>query len=191
MKTSVGDHCFSLVEYPLEDEEEEAEEEIVRKETMAEQDEVMLTSLQSERIVTLWYYEGRSEQGRRRRRRGQNAASEREHEQNEEADQSIQFQRTSLTNVQQSVSSTHSLSTIMLAAILPPSLSQDRETFVEQTPRAVFSDNVTQWAIFDAYNEDYDLQVRPSGTGICTKERIPFVAESQREGAQEELAEEG
>ena len=30
---------------------------------------------------------------------------------------------------------------------------------MEQTPRAVFSDNVTQWSIFDAYNEDYDLQV--------------------------------
>ncbi|CAF4140610.1 unnamed protein product [Adineta steineri] len=35
---------------------------------------------------------------------------------------------------------------------------RDRETFVEQTPRAVFSDNVSQWAIFDAYNEDFDLQ---------------------------------
>ncbi|CAF0780705.1 unnamed protein product [Adineta ricciae] len=35
---------------------------------------------------------------------------------------------------------------------------RDRETFVEQTPRATFSDNVSQWAIFDAYNEDYDLQ---------------------------------
>ena len=31
---------------------------------------------------------------------------------------------------------------------------------MEQTPRAAFSDNVTQWAIFDAYNEDYDLQLK-------------------------------
>ena len=37
---------------------------------------------------------------------------------------------------------------------------QDRETFVEQTPRATFSDNVSQWSIFDAYNEDFDHQVK-------------------------------
>jgi dynein intermediate chain 1 len=37
---------------------------------------------------------------------------------------------------------------------------QDRETFVEQTPRAIFSDNVSQWSIFDAYNEDFDQQVK-------------------------------
>ncbi|CAF3871249.1 unnamed protein product [Rotaria magnacalcarata] len=35
---------------------------------------------------------------------------------------------------------------------------RDRETFVEQTPRAVVSDNVSQWSIFDAYNEDFDQQ---------------------------------
>ncbi len=39
-------------------------------------------------------------------------------------------------------------------------LFKDRETFVEQTPRAPFSDNVSQWSIFDAYNEDYDQQVK-------------------------------
>lgn len=37
---------------------------------------------------------------------------------------------------------------------------QDRETFVEQTPRAAFSDNASQWSIFDAYNEDFDHQVK-------------------------------
>lgn len=37
---------------------------------------------------------------------------------------------------------------------------KDRETFVEQTPRAIFSDNVSQWSIFDAYNEDFDQQVK-------------------------------
>jgi hypothetical protein len=37
---------------------------------------------------------------------------------------------------------------------------QDRETFVEQTPRATFGDNVSQWSIFDAYNEDFDQQVK-------------------------------
>jgi hypothetical protein len=37
--------------------------------------------------------------------------------------------------------------------------SKDRETFVEQTPRAVFTDNVSQWSIFDSYNEDFDQQV--------------------------------
>jgi hypothetical protein len=37
---------------------------------------------------------------------------------------------------------------------------KDRETFVEQTPRAGFSDNVNQWTIFDAYNEDFDQQVK-------------------------------
>ncbi len=40
------------------------------------------------------------------------------------------------------------------------SLSKDRETFVEQTARAAFSDNASQWSIFDAYNEDYDQQVK-------------------------------
>jgi len=37
---------------------------------------------------------------------------------------------------------------------------KDRETFVEQTPRVIFTDNVSQWSIFDAYNEDFDQQVR-------------------------------
>ncbi|CAF1266610.1 unnamed protein product [Adineta steineri] len=35
---------------------------------------------------------------------------------------------------------------------------RNRETFVEQTPRAVFTDNVSQWSIFDAYNEDFEQQ---------------------------------
>ncbi|CAF4589823.1 unnamed protein product [Rotaria sp. Silwood1] len=35
---------------------------------------------------------------------------------------------------------------------------QDRETFVEQTPRASLSDNVSQWSIYDAYNEDFEQQ---------------------------------
>jgi len=39
-------------------------------------------------------------------------------------------------------------------------LYKDRETFVEQIPRAVFSDNISQWSIFDAYNEDFDQQVK-------------------------------
>ncbi|CAF0920781.1 unnamed protein product [Rotaria sordida] len=36
--------------------------------------------------------------------------------------------------------------------------SRDRETFVEQTPRATISDNVSQWSICDAYNEDFEQQ---------------------------------
>ncbi|CAF3422901.1 unnamed protein product [Rotaria socialis] len=36
--------------------------------------------------------------------------------------------------------------------------SRDRETFVEQTPRASFADNVSQWSISDAYNEDFEHQ---------------------------------
>ncbi|CAF1321001.1 unnamed protein product [Adineta steineri] len=35
---------------------------------------------------------------------------------------------------------------------------RNRETFVEQTPRAAFTDNVSQWSIFDAYNEDFEQQ---------------------------------
>ncbi|CAF1129899.1 unnamed protein product, partial [Didymodactylos carnosus] len=35
---------------------------------------------------------------------------------------------------------------------------RERETFVEQTPRMPFSDNVAQWSIYDAYKEDFDQQ---------------------------------
>lgn len=36
---------------------------------------------------------------------------------------------------------------------------QDRETSVEQTPKVSFTDNVSQWSICDAYNEDFEQQV--------------------------------
>ena len=38
-------------------------------------------------------------------------------------------------------------------------LFQDRGTATEPPPRATFSGNVTQWEIFDAYQEDFDKQV--------------------------------
>ena len=37
--------------------------------------------------------------------------------------------------------------------------SQDRGTVTEPPPRASFSSNVTQWEIYDAYQEDFEKQV--------------------------------
>lgn len=50
-------------------------------------------------------------------------------------------------------------------------LFKERETFVEQTPRAIFTDNVSQWSIFDAYNEDFDQQVRRRKNNKVENER--------------------
>ena len=36
---------------------------------------------------------------------------------------------------------------------------QERGTATEPPPRATFSGNVTQWEIFDAYQEDFEKQV--------------------------------
>jgi dynein intermediate chain 1 len=36
---------------------------------------------------------------------------------------------------------------------------QERGTATEPPPRAVFAANVTQWEIFDAYQEDFEKQV--------------------------------
>ena len=37
---------------------------------------------------------------------------------------------------------------------------QERGTATEPPPRATFSGNVTQWEIYDAYQEDFEKQVR-------------------------------
>jgi len=39
-------------------------------------------------------------------------------------------------------------------------LLQERGTATEPPPRATFSSNVTQWEIFDAYQEDFEKQVK-------------------------------
>ena len=44
----------------------------------------------------------------------------------------------------------------MLSFIFNP---QERGTATEPPPRAVFSGNVTQWEINDAYQEDFEKQV--------------------------------
>jgi len=36
---------------------------------------------------------------------------------------------------------------------------QERGTVTEPPPRATFSDNVNQWVIYDAYQEDFAKQV--------------------------------
>ena len=37
---------------------------------------------------------------------------------------------------------------------------QERGTATEPPPRLTFSGNVTQWEIFDAYQEDFEKQVQ-------------------------------
>ena len=38
---------------------------------------------------------------------------------------------------------------------------QERGTATEPPPRATYSSNVTQWEIYDAYQEDFEKQVGP------------------------------
>ena len=39
------------------------------------------------------------------------------------------------------------------------SILQERGTTTEPPPRATYSSNVTQWEIYDAYQEDFEKQV--------------------------------
>lgn len=49
---------------------------------------------------------------------------------------------------------------------------QERGTATEPPPRANFSSNVTQWEIFDAYQEDFEKQVSNLILYHCNSTRV-------------------